>query len=256
MKLGIMQPYFFPYLGYFDLIHSVDEWVVFDTPQYIRHGWVNRNRVLHPTEGWEYVIAPVRKHHREARIHDVRVVEGDAWVERIERQLEHYRGRAPYFDSVTALVRDCLSDSERSLSRLNVRILSKVCAFLGVLFPCRILSEMELPLRGPVEGPGDWALRIAEALGAREYVNPPRGKELFDRMRFATAGIRLTIQRPVEFTYDCPGYTFEPSLSILDVLMWNSRERVRNFLDERRRERKGPERSPREAVVGPPGVIP
>ena len=62
MVIGNMQPYFFPYLGYFDLINRCDKWIVFDTPQYIKQGWVNRNRVLHPAEGWAYFGVPVKKH--------------------------------------------------------------------------------------------------------------------------------------------------------------------------------------------------
>lgn len=233
MKLGIMQPYFFPYLGYFDLIQSVDTWISFDTAQYIRHGWVNRNRILHPTQGWQYVVAPLRKHARESRICDVLVVEGADWRLRIERQLDHYRGRAPHFDAVRGLVRDCLGTTEASLARLNLEILRRCCAFLGLSFAPLVFSEMKLAL-GPVEGPGDWALRIAEALGAREYVNPPGGAELFDPAAFAALGIRLSFQRPLDFAYECPGYRFEPSLSILDVLLWNSRDSVKAYLEARR----------------------
>ena len=233
MKLGIMQPYLFPYLGYFDIICGVDRWVVFDTAQYPRHGWVNRNRILHPVRGWQYIIAPLVSHPREARICDIQVVEGRGWRERIERQLEHYRGRAPHFDAVMALVRDCLSVPSRSLSCLNVESLRRTCAFLDIPFPFTVFSEMGLSL-GPVEGPGDWALRIAEALGAREYVNPPGGKDLFDPAKFAASGIRLTIQEPVDFRYEVPGYVFEPALSILDALMWNSRDRLKAYLSGRR----------------------
>jgi WbqC-like protein family len=235
MKLGVMQPYFFPYIGYFDLIHSVDRWVVADTVQYIRHGWINRNRVLHPTSGWQYIIVPVRKHHREIPINEIQIAEGSDWRERTLNQLRHYRGRAPHFGAVMTLVDDCLNMSDQSLSRLNVAIMRRVCHFLEIPFVFHTLSEMGLAL-GPIEGPGDWALRIAEALGAREYINPPGGSELFDNAKFAASGIRLTIQPPVEFTYECQGYRFEPMLSIIDVLMWNSRERIGAFLAERRRE--------------------
>ena len=233
MKLGIMQPYLFPHLGYFDLIRGVDRWVVFDATQYPRHGWVNRNRILHPVRGWQYIIAPLVRHHRETRICDIQVVEGCGWRERIERQLEHYRGKAPHFDAVMSLVRDCLSVPSRSLSCLNVESLRRTCAFLEIPFPFTVFSEMGLSL-GPVEGPGDWALRIAEALGAQEYINPPGGKDLFDPSKFAASGIRLTIQEPVYFRYEVPGYVFEPALSILDALMWNSRDRLRAYLSGQR----------------------
>jgi hypothetical protein len=230
VKLGIMQPYFFPYLGYFDLIHRTDRWVVFDTAQYIRHGWVNRNRILHPQTGWQYVIVPLEKHHRDTPIRDIRVSGASDWRARIQGQLRHYRQQAPFYERVAALVADSLAGEETSLTRLNVRALAKVCEALGIPFEYRIFSEMDLAL-GPVEGPGDWALRIAEALGADEYVNPPGGADLFDRAAFEAAGIRLTIQEPVQFEYPCGQYEFVPGLSAIDVLMWNSPERVKAFLD-------------------------
>ena len=233
MRLGIMQPYFFPYLGYFDLIHRVDRWIVFDTAQYIRHGWVNRNRILHPSEGWQYVIVPLVKHRREAAIKDVEVKDPSEWRARVFGQIMHYNRHAPFFRQTYQLVEECLAADERSLARLNTRILARVCAYLGIAFDHAAFSEMALPI-GQVEGPGDWALRICEAAKADEYLNPPGGEELFDPAKFAAAGIRLRIQEPVEFSYECPGYKFESNLSVIDVLMWNSAEKVKTYLDSHR----------------------
>lgn len=229
MKLGIMQPYFFPYIGYFDLIYQTDHWIVFDTAQYIRHGWVNRNRILHPKEGWQYVTVPVQRHQRETPIKDIRIAEDGRWRDRILGQLQHYKNRAPFFNDVLEMVANSLSDSDGSLTQLNVRGLSGICAYLGVSFRFVVFSEMDLAL-GPVDGPGDWALRIAEALGASEYLNPPGGADLFDPSKFEAAGIRLTIQAPADLEYNCQGYEFQPNLSIIDVLMWNSPEAVRVYL--------------------------
>ena len=228
-----MQPYFFPYIGYFDLIQQTDQWVVFDTPQYIRQGWVNRNRVLHPQQGWQYILVPVQRHQRETPIKDICISEEGEncrWCERILGQLQHYRKEAPFFSTILEIVSDTLSCTERSLAQLNVQGLSRICAYLGIPFHCSILSEMDLAL-GPVEGPGDWAIRISEALGASEYINPPGGAHFHDPAKFEAAGIKLTIQVPVEFTYECDGYEFQPNLSIIDVLMWNSPETVCAYLD-------------------------
>jgi hypothetical protein len=230
MKLGIMQPYFFPYVGYFDLINRVDRWVVFDTAQYIRHGWVNRNRILHPTSGWQYVMVPLARHERETPINQVQTAERNQWAPRILGQIMHYKKRAPYFRQTFEFVEDCLKSEESNLARLNAEILAKTCAFIGIPFNSSIFSEMNLTL-GPVLGPGDWALRIAEDMRATEYINPPGGAELFDSAQFATSGVKLTLQDPVEFTYPCPTYTFEPSLSILDVLMWVAPTEIRLRLD-------------------------
>ena len=88
MIVAIMQPYFFPYIGYFQLINSVDRFILFDDVQYIRHGWVNRNRILKPEEGWQYIIAPLQKHRQTELIRDIKLKEGDDWKKKILRQLE------------------------------------------------------------------------------------------------------------------------------------------------------------------------
>jgi len=230
MRLGIMQPYFFPYLGYFDLINRVDRWVVFDTAQYIRHGWVNRNRILRPDSGWQYVVVPTERHHRQTPISGIRISRAGDWRARILGQLAHYRKQAPCFDATMALVAECLDPGEVSLARLNVRIIERVCRALAIPFRREVFSEMSLAL-GPVAGPGDWALRICEARGADEYVNPPGGTELFEADRFRAGGIKLTFQTPVEFVYPTGRYAFVPWLSIIDVLMWNEPAAVKAHLD-------------------------
>ncbi len=233
MKLGIMQPYFFPYLGYFDLINYTDRWIVFDTVQYIRHGWVNRNRILHPNEGWMYVTVPLKHHSRDTIIKDIRITQGKKWKRSIMGKLTHYKHRAPYANQTLDLVEDCLSLPEDSLARLNVYALEKVCECLGIQFDYSFFSEMTLDL-DPIEQPGHWALRISQAVGAEEYTNPPGGVDLFDEKAFADHGIKLTIRPLPTFKYSCNGYDFIPNLSIIDVLMWNTPERIKAYLDSHR----------------------
>lgn len=234
MKLGIMQPYFFPYLGYFDLINYAENWIVFDDVQYIRHGWINRNRILHPSDGWSYIIVPVR-HTREMHIREVTIAEDAKWKKRILGQLHNYKGKAPYYDRVIALIEDCFAYQDNLISRFNVFALGKVCAYLGIHFDYAIFSEMNLNLDN-IEGPGDWALKISQAVKAKEYVNPPGGETLFDKERFSTSNIKLTIRNLPPLLYDCPGFKFIPNLSIIDVLMWNHSETIKNYLDQHRNE--------------------
>ena len=229
MKLGIMQPYFFPYLGYFALINVTDFWIVFDNVQYIRHGWINRNRILHPVEGWSYIVVPV-KSSRETTIQEVIIAQDRKWKKRILGQLHHYKKKAPYYLTTFSLVEECLDIDTSSISQLNVSILAKVCAYIGIKFDFSFFSSMKLKL-GPVESPGDWALRISEAVGAKEYINPPGGENLFDRGKFAKSNVKLTIQNLPPLVYKCSGYQFIPNLSVIDVLMWNSPERVKAYLD-------------------------
>lgn len=229
MKLGIMQPYFFPYIGYFALIARTDRWVVFDTVQYIRHGWVNRNRILHPARGWQYILVPLQKHGRDTTINQIQIAAEQDWRQKILRQLDHYRRRAPFFQQTMDLVEACLSCTAGRLVELNTHCLARVCAYLDIPLDMQVFSALDLPL-GPVHAPGDWALRIAQTLEADEYINPPGGADLFEPAAFAAAGIQLTIQQPIEHSYPTPGYSFEANLSIIDVLMWNSPESVRRVL--------------------------
>jgi len=163
MRLGIMQPYFLPYIGYFDLVYRTDRWVVFDTVQYIRHGWVNRNRILHPKKGWLYITVPTEKHSRDTPICEVRIREDGRWRDKILGQLQHYKRKAPYFQSVYDLVASCMQDNGGSLAELNVSGLVRVCSYLGIPLNHSVFSRMDLEL-GPIEGPGDWALRISESM--------------------------------------------------------------------------------------------
>ncbi len=232
MTLGIMQPYFLPYLGYFELIRRADRWVVFDTAQFIRHGWVNRNRILHPSDGWQYIRAPVARHSNRLPISEVRIADRAGWRERLIAQLGHYRRRAPFYVETVAMLEPCLAGSGSSLSRLNLALLEAVCERLELRFEPLVWSAADVPI-GPVTAPGDWALRISEALGADEYVNPPGGAEIFDPSAFRSAGVTLTLLEPRPMTYAPSGYRFVPDLSIVDVMMWNPPWAIREHLDDR-----------------------
>ena len=232
MRLGIMQPYFFPYLGHFGLIASVDEWIVFDVTQYTPKTWMNRNRVLHPAEGWTYVTVPLANSSISIKTHEARILDPAAARKSILGKLSHYRRAARRYDAVVALVDEAFGDgTDDSLVRLNARGLRAVCAYLGIPFRFRICSELGLDL--PVDpGPGGWAPAICERLGATSYLNPAGGRALFDPAEFTRRGIELLFAETALFPYEAGPFTFEPGLSILDVLMWNPPERVAAALRE------------------------
>jgi hypothetical protein len=193
---------------------------------------VNRNRILHPSDGWQYIAIPTRKHAQKTNIKDVLIADREQALNKILGQLQHYRKKAPFFNTVIEIVNACFKETGDRLTELNVRCLDGVCAYLEIPFEYSIFSEMDLEL-GPVEGPGDWALRISEVLGASEYINPPGGVDLFDPHKFEQAGIKLIIQTPVDYQYNCNGYQYQPNLSIIDVMMWNSPDDIRNYLTSR-----------------------
>lgn len=233
MKLGIMQPYFFPYIGYFQLINAVDRWIVFDVVQYIRHQWVNRNRILHPNQGWQYIVVPITSHARGDLIKDIRIVPS-RWREKIVAQLAHYKMKAPYYMKTLEFVKHCLFDvvdCQESLALLNQALLYETCQYISVPYHSTVCSDLDLDF-SQVTQPGDWALTISRQLGATEYVNPIGGLEIFKPEAFQDANVRLSFLSPRFGAYSQKGYDLQPGLSIIDVLMWNSMEDVKMMLKE------------------------
>jgi hypothetical protein len=216
----MMQPYFFPYVGYFSLIHATDCWVVFDTAQYRRRAWVNRNRMLSDNkEGWSYVRIPVVHSPRETRICDIRIDDSQTWIDQLIDQLQAYRQRrAPqYVDTIdwlrTTLHKAHDINGPGDFSQTLVTLLQETCSRINLPFPCQIFSQMNLPL--PAELPaGEWALEVARLLKATTYINAPGGRELFSP--------QLQILEPRLTAYRQGDSAFIPGLSILDLLMWNT----------------------------------
>jgi hypothetical protein len=225
-----MQPYFFPYLGYFALIAHSDEWLVFDLPQYTPKSWMNRNRVLHPSGGWMYVTVPVADVSRSLRISCARLRDPSNARSSALGKLSHYARKAPFFTEVTELLDHAFAEApDDSLVQMNVTALRAVCDYLAIDFKYSICSELALALP-PIDKPGDWAPAIAEAVGADAYLNPIGGRDLFDPAAFQRRHIALEFLEMPPFIYDTRPYRFEPQLSILDVLMWNTPEAVRGAL--------------------------
>lgn len=235
VTLGIMQPYFFPYLGYFDLINRCDRWIVFDVVSYAPKSWMNRNRILHPTQGWQYVSVPVDRHAGAGLISDVTLLDPQAAHDKIQGQIVHYRAAgAPGYAAVSSMISETFAGAPSGLLRdLNVASLAAICACLDMPFEYDNLSDLNLTLP-EIPHAGAWALEIAHALGAQAYLNPPGGRDIFRPAEWQERGIELDFTSLVSFTYPTRRYEFVEHLSILDVLMWNPPGVVKAYLDSRK----------------------
>jgi len=215
-----MQPYFFPYIGYWQLIHAADCFVLFDDVQYIRHGWINRNRILSSTGNWHYILVPLKKHSLVEQIKNVQAHSDNRWKELIIAQLSHYKKKAPYFNDTIQIVKESLfSSNELSIVAINLSILKTISNYLDINKNI-IVSSAQKYNYDKVNDAGEWALSIAEQMNADEYINPVAGMELFDANKFDSIGIKLSFLKSADIAYSqrCP---FVPSLSIIDVLMFN-----------------------------------
>ena len=233
MRIGMMQPYFFPYLGYFGLIHATDRWVVFDTPQYIRRGWVNRNRVLSDAvTGWKYARVPIANCASATSIRHVRIAAQTTWQQELFNSLDTYRLRnAPYYQQTLSFLQATLEFQTHNLTELLVHCLEACCKRLELPFINESFSKMNLQLQGSI-GPGEWALETGRCIGATQYVNPPGGRELFSPDRFKAANIDLQFLHPRLAAYDQGGSEFIPGLSIIDAFMWNRPATVRDMVGD------------------------
>lgn len=223
-----MQPYLFPHFEYFQQIEVSDVWVSFEEVQFIDKGWINRNRILHPEpeKGWTFITVPLEKRKQFARIDEVRVSSSSDWRNRIRGQLGTYRN-APFFNETLDLVEQAISLETNVLSDLVFHSIDKVCQFLGITTELLRSSDLE-DVSGRVQHGGQWGLLLSELLGADSYLNPEGGRDLFDRQEFDAAGIRLEFLEPAKSVYFQGGREFIPSLSILDQLMWEGRDGVRD----------------------------
>lgn len=224
-----MQPYFFPYIGYFSLIYNTDSFVFFDTPQYGPRSWMNRNRIINLKEGFTYITVPVRKAPQRTPIKDIYLVEPKHWHEKILAQLTVYKKYAPHYAEIIDLIRSISTVSYAKLSDLNIESIRAICAYLGISLRATTFSEMDLTL-GPINEPDDWALQITKSMGYATYVNPPGGIGFFNRDKYNQEGIDLQFLQADFQPYDQHTGRFEKGLSIIDVMMFCSVSEIREML--------------------------
>jgi hypothetical protein len=178
-----------------------------------------------------YVTVPVQGGSFHKRTREILLHDPEAALKSVTGKLQHYRRVAPYFRQVVGLVERAFAErSDNSLVALNSAALRATCEYLSIDFNFAICSELGLDLSG-IELPWQWPLRISQQLGATEYLNPVGGAALFRPAEFEAAGIRLRFLDLAPMTYHVPSpFTFIPSLSVLDVLMWNDPKDVTAYI--------------------------
>jgi len=223
-----MQPYLFPYLGYFQLMHAVDRFVVYDDVAFIKQGWINRNRILINGEPCFFSV-PIRHASSFTLIRDT-LIDRDQprWAEKLLKSFDNAYRRAPEFAHVFPMVEAVFARQTTRVADLAVASLKAVAAFLDIRTDVVETSTgyANAELKGE-----DRVIAICKAESADEYINVPGGRDLYSRERFEAEGLRLRFIEPRPIEYRQFGAPFVPSLSIVDVLMFNPPARVRDYLD-------------------------
>lgn len=225
MRVAIMQPYFFPYVGYFQLVAAVDLFIVYDNIKYTKKGWINRNRMLQSGKDVMFSL-PLRSDADSLDVRD-RALATDFKPDKFLNQLRGAYSRAPHFAEVFPMVERAIRREDTNLFAYLHHALIRACEHLGLTTPIRVSSTVEIDhgLKNQ-----DKVLALANAVGATTYVNAIGGLDLYDRETFRDKGLELQFIRSKPFEYRQFGDPFVPWLSIIDVLMFNPREAVRDCI--------------------------
>lgn len=216
---AVMQPYAFPYLGYFCLIAACDHFVFYDDVNFIQKGWINRNRIALGGQAHLFTI-PLANGSQNQRIGDIALHGFEAFRRKFLRQVEQAYRKAPCFDQGMRYVDGVLSGEPRLISDLAIRSVMDACALLGLETTFSRSSERFAATRGLARA--DRLIEITRQLGASRYVNSMGGRELYDKAYFRDRGIELCFVDPrLPASAQDPRHENITGLSIIDVLMHN-----------------------------------
>jgi hypothetical protein len=228
MKLAIMQPYFLPYIGYFQLMNAVDQFVVYDNIKFTKRGWFHRNRIL--VNGTDKMFSIPLKKDSDYLDVAVRELAGSFHKEsqKIIRTIEASYRKAPYYKEVMPLVEKCFQHSAVNLFHFIHTSLTLLTRFLEIDTDIIISSSIDIDHTLKSQ---DKVLAICKSLDADTYINAIGGQNLYTAEAFINKGIELRFIKTKPVKYDQFDNEFVPSLSIIDVMMFNSKEKITEYLN-------------------------
>lgn len=231
MKVAIMQPYLFPYIGYFQLIHAVDAFVIYDDVNFIKGGWIHRNRILMNGQPIYFSI-PLKKRSSFIAINNTEINQDlfDKWKMKFLKSLQISYGKAPYYIETVALIEGVLNKHYLTISDLAIQSVQAICEILSVKTNI-LVSSKDFYNTKPLPKT-ERLINITKDLQGDTYVNPIGGLELYHHDDFNTKNIQLLFLKSNPIAYKQFENNFMPWLSIIDVMMFNSKDTVKSMLNE------------------------
>jgi hypothetical protein len=220
-----MQPYFFPYIGYFQLISSVDQFIVYDNIKYTKKGWINRNRLL--LNGKDAVFSLPLKSDSDTLDICSREIAPDFNRDKLLNQFKGAYRKAPYFDETYTLLEKIIQNQDRNLFNYLYESISVICDYLSL--KTQIIKSSEINIDHELKNQ-ERVIAICEAVGASTYVNAIGGADLYAKEIFFDRGIELKFIKSLPFEYPQLGNVFVPWLSIIDIMMFNPLDVIQNDL--------------------------
>ncbi|MCC5929248.1 MAG: WbqC family protein [Cyclobacteriaceae bacterium] len=230
MKIAIMQPYFFPYIGYFQLINTVDKFIIYDDVNYIKGGWINRNRILVNGQP-NYINIEMNGASPNKKIREIEINTNPIWKTKLLKKIEQNYSKAPYFDDVNITIKEILFFDSKKLSDVIVNSIIKILDLLEVNTKIERTSAHygNNALRGE-----NRVIDICVKENATTYINSIGGIELYNKERFKNAGVELLFLKSNELKYSqqLKNNIFIPKLSIIDTLYYCGKNNTAQMLEE------------------------
>lgn len=221
MIVGVHQPQYLPWLGYFAKIDRADVFVLLDTVQYKKNEWQNRNRIK-TADGRQWLTVPVTYRFPQ-RINEVAVNNRERWQHKQRQAIASNYRKAPFWGDLAPLIEEILSPTWEMLAPLNIFGVKRLAAILGIDTPLYVASE----LGAFPEDPDERLIAIAKHFGADTYLAGSGGRDYMDLDRYARSGIVVTFQEYHHPVYDQLFGAFEPCLSVVDLLFNHGEESLK-----------------------------
>ncbi len=228
MKLGIMQPYYFPYIGYWQLINSVDKYVIYDDVNFIKGGWINRNRILMNGNA-KLINLKMNGASPNKLINEVEAAYDIVYNKKLLNTIESCYKKAPCFNDAFPIIENIITYVENNLGRYLEYSIKKICKYLSI--NTELITSSILDKNNNLKGQ-EKVIEICEKLGAAEYYNAIGGQDLYSYNDFLEKGIKLSFLKTDTIEYKQFNNKFVPNLSIIDVIMFNSKDEVKDMLNK------------------------
>lgn len=230
MKTGIMQPYIFPYIGYWQLINAVDNFVLLDDVNFIMRGWINRNNIL--LNGRKHLFSlPLKKPSQNKLISETKLNFDDKTRDTLLKTIALAYKKAPCFDKGFPIVENILYNSETDLTKFILNSFERISQYLEIKTNFLISSQIDKDNTLKAE---DRIIEICKQLKTDIYINPPGGKALYNKANFNKnkMNLRFISTNSENIIYDQFDSEFIANLSFLDIIMFNNKEKIKSFLDD------------------------
>lgn len=226
MNIGIMQPYFFPYIAYWQLIAAVDVFVIYDDINYIKNGWINRNNIL--LNGQKHLITiPLSDASPFKPINETKITSNIKDKEKILKTIKYAYSKSTYYKEVFSIIEQTIMHESQNISEATTYSIKKICQYLDIKTDIRLSSSISKnnELKGYEK-----VIQIVKLFDGTNYINAIGGLSLYSKNDFAKEGILLNFIKTLSFEYQQFDNEFVPNLSIIDIMMFNGKEEIKRML--------------------------